>query len=139
MALITHLKLCPAWVRVLLILILLPLNGCFKTEHEVEIRNTFGPLEKMKIIGFELSPIFEISPKHFVSTAAYSADKLKIQIWTKYVDSQVTINGRILDSQKYYKLAVGDNQYTIIVSLDNGTKDTYRLTVTRLSQATMNR
>jgi len=53
---------------------------------------------------------------------------------TKSWDDRVSVNGKKLEKQKDFSLAIGNNQFTIIVTNNEGLKEEYQLTVTRLEQ-----
>ncbi len=114
------------------------LAGCNATEQEVEINNGSGQLRMLRVSGLELSPAFEITQKHYVLTAAFSVTKINLQAWTKKANDSVTINGLALDIRKDYRLAIGNNQFTIFVSNKEGVSERYQLTITRLPENNSN-
>ncbi len=127
------------WLYSLFILLLVFVTeGCGNKEHEVIIDNSISHLQKLRIGGLDLSPVFEISKKHYVSTATFSVSKINLQAWTKFADDSVSVNGKHFDEYAEYNLAVGNNQFKIIVTGNNGEQEQYLLTVTRLTEMASN-
>lgn len=120
----------------LMLLLILLINGCSNgSNQDVEIKNTNGgQLQMLRIGGLDLSPAFEITQKHYVSTAAHSVSKINLQAWTKHKNDKVSVNGQLLNGKDNYNLAVGNNRFTIVVTSKEGQEEQYQLTVTRLSE-----
>jgi len=89
----------------------------------------------LRVTGLALSPSFEITQKHYVSTADFSVDKIRLQAWAKLPESRVLINGAPLSVRPEFVLAVGNNIFDIQVTGPQGEIENYKLTVTRLPQS----
>jgi len=124
---------------VLLVLLSLLSAGCDSDKQSIEINNDKGHLQMLRISGPALSPAFEITQNHYVSTADFLVTKINLQAWTKFPDDDVSINGQTLDEQKDYRLAIGNNKFSIKVTNPQGVKEQYQLTVTRLADNKMNK
>ena len=88
----------------------------------------------LRVTGLALSPVFEITQKHFVSTADYSVTKIKLQAWGKQADSEISVNGETLRAEGEFALAVGNNRFTISVSNTEKITEQYQLTIVRLPE-----
>jgi len=124
---------------VLLVLLSLLSAGCDNARQSIEINNDNGHLQILRVSGLALSPVFEITQNHYVSTADFSVTKINLQAWTKFPDDDVSINGQMLDEKKDYRLAIGNNKFSIKVMNPQGVKEQYQLTVTRLADNKMNK
>ncbi len=89
----------------------------------------------LRVTGLALSPVFEITQKHYVSTADYSVTKIKLQAWGKQSDANIRVNGQSLKAEGEFTLAVGNNRFTISVSNTDKITDQYQLTVIRLPES----
>ncbi len=123
--------------RVLLVnlLSLLIFSGCSRNEDEaIVIGNNTGQLQVLRVTGLALSPAFEITQKHYVSTADYSVTKIRLQAWARQSGTKIRVNGRPLRAAGEFALAVGNNRFTIRVSNNQKITEQYQLTVVRLPE-----
>jgi len=129
------LTLIGKWVLMSL-LCLFALSGCDKDAGEaIVIGSNTGQLQMLRVTGLALSPVFEITQKHYVSTADYSVTKIKLQAWGKQSDANIRVNGQSLKAEGEFTLAVGNNRFTISVSNTDKITDQYQLTVVRLPES----
>lgn len=129
----------PIIKKVLICLLMLStfiFSGCDDGGHYIKNETNNSLLEMLRIGGLDLSPSFEITQNHYVSTADFKVSKISLQAWTKNSDDVVTINGKILVSSGNYNLAVGNNRFTILIKNNQGLEEQYHLTVTRLPELT---
>jgi len=111
------------------------LSGCGQEPAEAMVfGNNTGQLQMLRVTGLALSPVFEITQKHFVSTADYSVTKIKLQAWGKQADSEISVNGETLRAEGEFALAVGNNRFTISVSNTEKITEQYQLTIVRLPE-----
>jgi len=96
--------------------------------------NNTGQLQMLRVTGPALSPVFEITQKHFVSTADFSVTKIKLQAWGKQSDAEISINGEPLKAEGEFALAIGNNRFTISVSNTEKITEQYQLTIVRLPE-----
>ncbi len=120
------------------LLLLLVISGCDGESQQLKINNDDALLEMLRIGGLDLTPAFEITQKHYVSTADYSVTKISLQAWTKHQGDTVSINGKPLVGSGNYNLAIGNNSFSILVTSKDGIYEYYQLTVTRLPELTEN-
>jgi len=114
---------------------LITISSCLQNNSDaLVIGNEAGQLEMLRVTGRALSPTFEITQKHYVSTADYSVTKIGLQVWGKQTDTDISINGQPLKNQDEFGLAVGNNQFTISISTKQKIIDQYQLTVVRLPE-----
>ena len=118
------------------LLCLFALSGCDKNAGETfVIGSNTGQLQMLRVTGLALSPVFEITQKHYVSTADYSVTKIKLQAWGKQPDAEISINGQPLKAGGEFALAVGNNRFTISISNTDKITEQYQLTIVRLPQS----
>ncbi len=122
-------------IELLLLLVLLIAINNYQKQPDV-IQADERKLQILKIDGLALSPIFEITDKHYVSTAAYSVRKINLRARAKQPDAELTINGLTFNESIIFNLAVGNNGFTIKIKDNKGVTDKYQLTVTRLPKIT---
>lgn len=94
-----------------------------------------GQLQMLRVTGPALSPVFEITQKHFVSTADYSVTKIKLQAWGRQSEAEISVNGEPLKAAGEFALAVGQNRFTISVTDTEKITDQYQLTIVRLPES----
>jgi len=112
------------------------LSGCGqKTGEAMVFGNNTGQLQMLRVTGLALSPVFEITQKHFVSTADFSVTKIKLQAWGKQSSAEISINGEPLKTEGEFALAVGNNRFTISVTDTEKITDQYQLTIVRLPES----
>jgi len=123
--------------RVLLInlLSLLVFSGCSRSaDKAIVIGYNTGQLQVLRVTGLALSPAFEITQKHYVSTADYSVTKIRLQAWGRQPDTSIRVNGQPLKAAGEFALAVGNNRFTIRVTNNQEIIEQYQLTVVRLPE-----
>ncbi len=126
-------------IKILSVLLLsISIAGCNNNDQDLEINIQSGHLQMLRISGLALSPVFEITQKHYVSTADFSVNKINLQAWTKFSGDSVSVNAKPLEQFNEFPLAVGNNLFNIIVTASNGELEHYQLTVTRLNKMASN-
>jgi hypothetical protein len=119
----------------IILLCLVTLSGCDRNDGEAMVfGNNTGQLQMLRVTGLALSPVFEITQKHFVSTADYSVTKIKLQAWGRQSDAEIRVNGEPLKAEGEFALAVGNNRFTISVTDTEKISDQYQLTIVRLPE-----
>lgn len=135
----TLLKVITLSIGKLLLFSLMLIAGCNNSQSEMTIiGDTGAQLQMLRVSGLALSPSFEITQKHYVSTADYSVTKIKLQAWGRTSDASITVNGLPLKKDDHYVLAVGNNLFNISVSNNNNVSEQYQLTVVRLPKSKFN-
>jgi len=119
----------------LLILSLSVIAGCDNGEQHIKIDNSHALLEMLRIGDHDISPTFEITQKHYVSTTDFSVTEISLQAWTKNQSDSVSVNGQLLSGRGNFNLAVGNNSFSILVTNNQGITEHYQLTVTRLPES----
>jgi len=97
-------------------------------------KNPVNQLQMLRVTGLALSPSFEITQKHYVSTANFNVNKIYLQAWAKQSEARILVNGVLLSDPGEFNLAIGNNLFDIQVTSPQGDIENYQLTVTRLSQ-----
>jgi len=120
----------------LMLICLFITSGCIQKKSDALVigKNDAGQLEMLRVTGTALSPTFEITQKHYVSTADFSVTKIGLQAWGRQSGANICINGQPLNNQNEFFLAVGNNQFTISISNDQKVTELYQLTVVRLPE-----
>lgn len=131
-----HYSLSTLWRTTLICVLALFLIGC---DHrgavsKADIDSEKSQLKMLRISGLALSPTFEITQRHYVSTAEFNVSKMQLQTWAKQPGATIAINGIPATEITDHNLAVGNNEFTILVSAKDGSKEAYHLTVTRLTE-----
>ncbi len=126
-------------IKILSVLLLsISIAACNNNDQDLDINIESGHLQMLRISGLALSPAFEITHKHYVSTADFSVNKINLQAWTKFSGDSVSVNAKPLEQFNEHPLAVGNNLFNIIVTTSNGELEHYQLTVTRLNKMASN-
>lgn len=102
------------------------------SQFKADIDSEKSQLKILRMSGFAISPIFEITQKHYVSTTDFNVSKIQLQTWAKQQGATISVNGVTVSDITEHNLAVGNNEFTVSVSALDGSKDSYQLTVTRL-------
>ena len=138
MSLSGKLQISPRFISKLLLINLfcfVVLSGCGQNTGEaIVFGNNAGQLQMLRVTGVALSPVFEITQKHFVSTADYSVTKIRLQAWAKQPDAEIRINGEPLKTKGEFTLAVGNNSFTISITNTGEITEQYQLTIVRLPE-----
>jgi len=133
------LQISPAFISRLVLINLfcfIALSGCDQEPGRAMVfGNNTGQLQMLRVTGLALSPVFEITQKHFVSTADYSVTKIKLQAWGRQSDAEISVNGEPLKLAGEFALAVGNNRFTISVTGAEKITDQYQLTIVRLPES----
>jgi len=109
--------------------------GCYQRENNtIEITANSAHLKMLRVNGKAISPSYEISKKHFVSTADYFVEKIYLQAWGEEDDTNIKINGQVFNAGREFSLAVGNNLFMVSLSRNEKVIDQYQLTVIRLPE-----
>ncbi len=112
--------------------------GCESDVSTINVSSKSGQLQMLRVSGLALSPTFEISQKHYVSTADFDVTKINLQAWANSPKDSILVNGQLIDDKSDFNLAVGNNIFTIVVTNSEDISVNYRLTITRLSEISSN-
>ena len=118
----------------LLVTTLLLLAACDVNEPSPPFKVDSGHLVSLKVSGLSMSPAFELSQRHYVSTAENNVTNIHIKALAIHSSDQLLINGELIVKEQRHNLAIGNNLFTIVVRTKAGHEETYRLTVTRLAE-----
>lgn len=122
-------------LQLLIIIVFVTTTGCSQHENNaIEITANSTHLQMLRVNGKAVSPSFEISQNHFVSTADYFVEKIYLQAWGKEEDTNIKINGQAFETGREFSLAVGNNLFTVSLSRNEKIIDQYQLTVIRLPE-----
>ncbi len=84
-------------------------------------------LSSITVTNATLSPGFSSNTTNYVATAKYSVDKVTIKATAVHSKANIVGAGT-------FDIKVGDNNHTITVTAENGTKKSYEVNVKRLTQ-----
>ena len=103
----------------------------------VTVPSSISTLSKLAVQGATLSPAFKTSTQTYTAKVANSKQSIKVTATAKSTSAKIAVNGTTAKSgtTKTIWLKVGRNPISIVVTAQNGSKRTYKITVTRAGAA----
>ena len=95
-------------------------------------------LSSLTVSGITLDQIFQSSQKEYTASANFLIASFTVSAVPSDVNASVSVNGSAVDAGNdtlTVSLAEGDNIIDVVVTAEDGSTDTYRLTVTRATAA----
>jgi len=106
----------------------------------VVVPNNDASLAGLSIQNIQLDQTFQANLHDYTATAGFLARKINLHATVNDVNASISVNGVNVENGSfgYADLAVGDNSITVVITAeDNTNTQTYNLTVTRDTLATL--